>query len=429
MRWLANIVAAAATVASFSVPSTVAAAPGDGEDPAQAESRFSFAQSYVGLSLSWAPSPGKVDLPSDGDPITLDLPTMVAPRFVLGGLHFWQHADLYVAFSPYWYRTEEPRGFTTRFSLGVETGLKVYPWALSPGTLRPFAGVAWSVNTYSQDDGPTTTTHQIPLMIGAAWWTSFGIFEVGASLHALGDRDYPLSRTAGDEARFLPDVLDVWLGYKYAFDTTASLIEVSRAGELAERYAEFEAEGRLSGVELAVGPSAAFPLSGSEFTGDGAFLSDLRRPVILPDASVGYYWHAVDGVVRANYRFFFSEDEGYGRSHTYVRHSVSLDAFKFLFDYNGFVPFVGGGVGLERLHYEVDDRTSGERFDAGAFKPSLSVILGWDVRPTETSSWLLRTNLRFTPGLDLHRRGERVAFDYFEFNFIQLVIYPERLFE
>ncbi len=419
----------AAIAVRISGPSPARAEPGPGEDPARAEYRFTFAESYFGLSLSLAPSPGKVNLTPDAEtPDEIELPTMLAPRLVVGGLHFWAHADLYVAFSPLWLRTSEPRGITTRFTLGIEAGMKLYPWALSPGTIRPFAGIAWSVNAYSQDDGPLLTIHQVPVMIGAAWRTSRGIFELGASLHMFGDRDYPLGREPGNDARFIPEVLDVWLGYRYEFDSTKKFIEESRSGRLAERYEAFAREDKLDAWEFALGPSAAFPISESEFDGDGAFLSGLKRPTIVPDAAIGYYWQDFDAVVRANYRFFYASDEGYGRQHTYVRHSLSLDALKFLFDYNGFVPFLGGGVSVERLDYDAHDDETGERANGGAFKAALSVVLGWDVRPFETKAWILRTNLRFTPGLDLRRGDARVAFDHVEFNFIQLVFYPERFF-
>ena len=426
----AGAIVGALIVASLqAVSGYVYADPGDGEDPAKAESRFSFAQSYFGASLSLAPSPGKINLtPNAATPDEFDLPTMLGPRIVVGGYHFWDHADLYVSFAPIWFRTSKPRGISTRFGLGVETGIKIYPWALSPGTIRPFGGIAWSVNRYRQDDGPRITVHQLPIMIGAAWRTKNGIFEVGAAIHALGDSDYPLSRTPGDEARFIPEVLDVWLGYRYAFDTTGDLAAPSRAGKLAARYDAFEKAGKLTGWELALGPSAGFPFSDSEFVGDGAFLSGLKRPTFMPDAAVGYYLHSIDAVIRANYRFFYAEDEGYGREHTYIRHSLSLDAFKFIADYHGFLPFLGGGISVERLDYDVRDDVSGERRSDGAFKAALSLVLGWDIRPTESKAWVLRTNLRFTPGLDLRSGGDKVAFDHIEFNFIQLVVYPERLF-
>ena len=416
-----------ATCAAAASPAS--AEPGAGEDPAQAEYRFTFAQTYYGLNLSLAPSPGKINLtPNAATPDEFDLPTMVAPRFVVGGLHFWAHADLYVSFSPLWLRTSKPRDIDTRFTLAIESGFKLYPWALSPGTIRPFAGVAWSVNTYRQDDGPLLTIHQVPVMIGAAWRTSRGIFEVGASLHLFGDRNYPLSRATDDDARFIPEVLDVWLGYRYEFDSTTRHIEESRSGRLAKRYEAFAAEDKLNAWELALGPSAAFPLSDSTFGDNAAFLDGLRRPSVVPDAAIGYYWHDIDAMIRANYRFFYATDEGYGREHTYVRHSLSLDAVKFLVDYNGFVPFVGGGVSIERLDFDVEDSTTGERFGTGAFKPALSVVLGWDIRPFETKAVVLRTNLRFTPGLDLRRGDDAVAFDHVEFNFIQVVFYPERYF-
>ncbi|MEM7676568.1 MAG: hypothetical protein AAF449_11255 [Myxococcota bacterium] len=413
--------------------SSAHAAGKNGEDPAQAEYRFTFAPSYVGLNLSLAPSPGKLDLQPGLDSNEFDLPTMLAPRLVLGKLLFWGHADLYVALSPLWLRVDEPEGlgFDTRFSLVMETGLKIYPWALSPGTIRPYAGIGWSLNTYSQDDGPLVTAHQLPVMIGAAWRTRVGIFEVGASLHMFGEQTYPLSREPDRTAQLTPEILDVWLGYRWVFDATSRFIDEARSGRLARRYLNFERDKKLSGWELGLGPSVGFPLTGSQFKGQGLFFDDLRPPAPGVDASIGYYLHTIDAAIRANYRFFYTEDKGYGRTHTYARHSVSLDLFKYVVDYQGFLPFVGGGISFEGLNYAVDDPIIDQRQSFGDVKPGLSIVVGWDFRPFETTAWALRSNVRYTPGLELRTPGEqseRVAFDHFEINFLQIVLYPERLF-
>ncbi|MEO1337609.1 MAG: hypothetical protein AAFV29_18340, partial [Myxococcota bacterium] len=135
----------------------------------------------------------------------------------------------------------------------------------------------------------------------------------------------------------------------------------------------------------------------------------------------------IDLFVRANYRFMISNDDGYGRRHAYIRHSVAFDCVKHLFDYNGFVPFLGAGLSVEVLSLDVEDREAAD-FSVREVKPAGSVVFGWDIRPAPTASWMLRTNLRFTPGLRLRSRENDVAFDHVEFNFIQLIIFPERMF-
>ena len=54
-------------------------------------------------------------------------------------------------------------------------------------------------------------------------------------------------------------------------------------------------------------------------------------------------------------------------------------------------------------------------------KPALGIVFGWDIRVTKTGTNLLRTNLRYTPKLNLNVADEKVMFDHLEFNFIQMV--------
>ena len=58
----------------------------------------------------------------------------------------------------------------------------------------------------------------------------------------------------------------------------------------------------------------------------------------------------------------------------------------------------------------------------------MRLIFGWDIRPFRNSVILLRTNLRYYPSTTLDATSsESFAFDQLEFNFIEAVIYPERL--
>ncbi|MCC7245640.1 MAG: hypothetical protein IT269_08180 [Saprospiraceae bacterium] len=54
-------------------------------------------------------------------------------------------------------------------------------------------------------------------------------------------------------------------------------------------------------------------------------------------------------------------------------------------------------------------------------------MFGWDIRVTKTGTSLLRTNLRYAPGLNLKTDdGQKVMFDHLEFNFIQYVTFIGR---
>ncbi|MEY4905947.1 MAG: hypothetical protein RLZZ292_3762, partial [Bacteroidota bacterium] len=102
------------------------------------------------------------------------------------------------------------------------------------------------------------------------------------------------------------------------------------------------------------------------------------------------------------------------------RNVVSLEAYKFLFDYHGFVPYVGPMLSLENLNINDNGITKSET------KPALGIVFGWDIRVTKTGTSLLRTNLRYTPNLNLNVEGEKVMFDHLEFNFIQFVHFMGR---
>ena len=56
------------------------------------------------------------------------------------------------------------------------------------------------------------------------------------------------------------------------------------------------------------------------------------------------------------------------------------------------------------------------------------VTFGWDIRPNRLQKWILRTNLRWFPKLKLEvSEGQEISFDNLEFNFIQFILFPNRL--
>lgn len=97
------------------------------------------------------------------------------------------------------------------------------------------------------------------------------------------------------------------------------------------------------------------------------------------------------------------------------RYSFMLETYKNLFNWLGFVPFVGVTGSVENLRANVNGTEYQET------KPALGLIFGWDIRVTKTGTSLLRTNLRWIPDLHLEIEGDKMMFDHLEFNFIQWV--------
>ncbi|MEL7362741.1 MAG: hypothetical protein AAFN13_11770, partial [Bacteroidota bacterium] len=128
------------------------------------------------------------------------------------------------------------------------------------------------------------------------------------------------------------------------------------------------------------------------------------------------------------YRGYGTSTNAYGTTQSLRRRSVVFEVTKYLFDYHGFLPFVGPAVSYERLSFEEafeQQRTA----DVDEEQVGYGLTFGWDIRPNRLQSWILRTNLRWYPTLSLSvAEDQDIAFSNIEFNFIQLILYPNRIF-
>ena len=103
---------------------------------ALARDRFSFAEMYVGADARL--QLGTLYSETAAGEAASHPWWSAGPRLWIGGLHFWGHADFYVAFGipPSISDVTPDTGLDVqRLSQSVETGARVYPWALRPGTV------------------------------------------------------------------------------------------------------------------------------------------------------------------------------------------------------------------------------------------------------------------------------------------------------
>jgi len=333
-------------------------------------------------------------------------------RAIIGGTHFWGHADFFIAL-PVSSSGDSP------FSTRVETGARVYPWRLEEGRIRPWVGASFMAVEHQRGAGPTQSRVRTPVTAGLTYQRGPHLVSLGAGAIGFASR-YPDSPTTTVPIRMHPRWFS--LGYTRAFDVTLSAESGWKSGATAERTLRELAAGTLGGPTVAAGPSSAFFLRDSEQLLALGYAGQHRHAELFPDQGLG--WHLARAEVQFNlaWRQNRSAVGGYGYSQEATRSAFTLEAYRFLFDYHGFVPFVGPHLSRERLQVRGSVRGDETRWRPG-------VTLGWDIRPDRLQSFLLRTNLRYTPGLDVTVTGGRtVAMDQLEFNFIQLVIYPRRLF-
>ena len=145
-------------------------------------------------------------------------------------------------------------------------------------------------------------------------------------------------------------------------------------------------EHNKRGLFLAAGPSSAFPVVGSEGAADAyPYLDDLSFPTIFPDVALGYHFTKADALVAVSQRRMVQRRSAYNRALNIDRQSTVLEAYKFVGDYHGFVPYVGVGVGVERL--DLEEREGDVVVSEGTYVDMpWYLVFGWDIRPSERAT-------------------------------------------
>lgn len=384
-----------------------------------AKTRHRFAQLNLGLNLRYFPIQntqtqhvlqnsviGQPEIFSPGG----------EPQFIIGGTHFWGHTDLYVSIPM-------ARLGTDRFTTGVETGALFYPWAVTSKKIRPFAGLSLNVAGYRNHEASLFQKVVLPVHAGMSYLRKHLLLSTSVSLNTQNRIDYHLTRTAT-----IPVASpSVWFNVsaKYMLETTLSA-EKSWSNGKAQKSAEVLGKmGLLDGYSVGVGVSSTWFVTDSEHNLQvHPYLHHPKVQSPFPELGLGYYWHRPDIHVNYAFRPIRTVTRGFGIQQTGWRISHGIEAYKFLFDYHGFVPFVGPVVSYERLSVS----ESGHSDHHGSFRGlGYGVVFGWDIRPNRLQNWVLRTNLRYFPDLSVQMNSGR-SFDLgqIEFNFIQLVVYPQR---
>lgn len=356
----------------------------------------------------------------NGQLVPSEIANQSETRLQIGGTHFWGHADFYVAFKIVSYTK-------SGYSTGVETGGKYYPWRIENHKLRPFVGAAFISQNYVQGDGVILTNIRYPLLLGLSYLHKQHLFELRFAF-----TNQPKQRYFVDKSIFanlnLPQ-FSLGIGYKFMLETTLSAEKDWQSGRTAKVTEALAAKGKLSGITVGIGASSAFFTQESSFNeGEFAYLGQHKIANIFPEFAVGYYFFKPDLQLNFAFRNIKSTLKAYGHKQVAKRTSYTLEAYKFLFDYHGFVPFVGPSVNYEvlQLSNTIDGATTFDNWEG--VKPGIT--FGWDIRPNRLQYFYLRTNLRFTPNLNLSTQsGQRFSFNQLEFNFIELVVFPELFFK
>ena len=351
----------------------------------------------------------------------------VVPRLTVGGIHFWGHADFYVSFPLSFISRRPPAVFEDgSYKEGVETGIRLYPRALAANRVTPYVGVCFKRQAYGQQEKgapygkgyPERDRFIKPLQAGITYSTNRLHLTVGVYYQANRRVSYFYSPNASGPLTFRPVTVNV--GVVRYIDTDRSMARPEGVRQENLKAYILRRHKKQSSWYAGIGPSVALQLSKSSFfRANYSYLYGDMIGGVMPDLTAGYYAAKPDLNLGVSYRTMGTRLTAYGTNIRLRRHSSMLEGYKFLFNYLGFVPYIGPTLSVEYLSATVVGNGETRRYTQT--KPAIGIIAGWDIRVTRTGNSLLRTNLRYIPGLRLPIGQESIRFDHLEFNFIQYV--------
>ena len=389
------------------------------------ERRHKFAKTYFGVSNYISPNLSNgTFLNSNGDIQQFTRNGFLSPAVNIGATHFWGFADFYVSINT----TDIKFGndeIDNGFRLGTFTGLRIYPIASEENTIRPYLGYKFSPFRYKQSDlsGQNYKYTQVKSVfdIGLSIQLPNFYFTIEYGRVITPEFDIHVSREKVSQNKLPVNLFQIGLNYTIETTKSASTESNRKANEL------FSSSNNW-GFFLAAGPSSSFPLISSSYITDlYPFLDDKSFPTIFPDIAMGYHFTKSDLITAISFRPITQKRSAFGFEQKISRKSINLEAYKFFGDYHGFVPYLG--LGLSHENIKISESDNGTNTPISTInKLSPNIVFGWDIRPSVKGDWwILRTNLRYFPSLDVERQGKKLSWQHLEFNFIQFVFYPQRL--
>ncbi|MEM9919676.1 MAG: hypothetical protein AAF990_16385 [Bacteroidota bacterium] len=389
------------------------------------ERRHQFAKSYFGISNFIVPSLSNRSLLNEqGEVQSFERSGFLTPSINLGATHFWGHADFFISISTIDIKFGEDE-IDNSIRLGTFTGLRIYPFPTKEQTIRPYVGYRFSPFRYKQKDGTnqsfkfTRVKSVFDIGLGIQLKKLYLTLDYGRVVNSSFTNYLSKTVTARDH---FPEHL-FQIGFNFAIETTAPAnTDLNKAANRS-----FSASNR-NGFFVGAGFSAAFPTTSSSYVTElYPYLDDKSFPTVFPDLVVGYHFSKIDLVTSLSYRPMKQERSAFGFRQQISRNSIIAEVYKFVGDYHGFAPYVGMGLGYENLQFsEAEQDVTIDEFSENKLSPA--ILFGWDIRPSEKGDWwVLRTNLRYYPFLEIEQQSKKLSLKHLEFNFIQFVWYPQRL--
>lgn len=391
------------------------------------QDRYQFAHTYFGLETEFLPQNNNFStLNSSGTFNQKKLPSFGSARFLIGGTHFWDHADFYISIPVIEFALNNSKD--ADITNGVLTGFRYFPMKIKLNTVRPFVGVGFGGPDFKSKgvagEGPTKDNRQWYYEGGISYrYKGNMLFDFGIRYFNNKEYNYANSRNTFETVNL--NEFSFMLSYKKLYDFTQGYGKKEQKEYLKMAFDALEKEKGLNTFSIGLGFSASIPFEKMEYAQKIPFLNQETTQNGNLEVSIAYYSHHLDAAVRISYRPLKQKEMAYNYNLATTNHSVAFEAFKFVGDYHGFVPFVGPYISSN--NYRILETDNGQRItDYKASKLGYGIVFGWDIRLSRVDYLVLRTNLRYTPNLQYTKDGLDYTNNQIEFNFIQLVYYPKR---
>lgn len=386
-----------------------------------------FAQTYFGINTLYYPTSGVI--PIEG--VNHAFSDAVIPRITLGGLHFWGRVDFKMSLSLAHFTNRKLSDLhSIRFEPGADFSCRYYPWQIKKGRIRPFLGASLNQMLVGLERSDLDRYVKMHFALSPVAGISLRLGEWQINADAMW---MPDNRIGLYTDRLTPTNVEMpeWyysFGIVRFFDVTKNHEKRLKSGETDAVASELKTAGKLNSITLGVAPSMSYFLKTPRYSTGERKGVPAHSSVFTWDLGIGYLFNKQGIHAGVSYRDYTSSRENYDLEHLIRRRSIALEVTKFLFNWNGFAPFVGPSLGYDRwamAEFDGDERI-GDVVRTTQFAPG--IIFGWDISPSPVETWVLRTNLRYYPQVTINDlEGSTSKVDQFEFNFIQAVIYPQRI--
>lgn len=316
------------------------------------------------------------------------------------------------------------------FSTGGDLSARYYPWRVEYGFIRPFLGISVNEMKVGMVDNQIGSRQELFINTSAVGGFSYSKnrWQINAELMwILNNRRNFYSNSSNNYSLEIPQAYFSFGIVKY-FEGTLNLEEDHKSGRVYEKEKQYRKEGKLNSFSLSFAPSGGYFLHAPSYNDPQRQSLPRHKASMIWEYGAGYLFHDSGIHIGVSYRDYTSSSESFNFEHLIRRRSIAFEVRKFLWDYHGFVPFIGPSISFEKwaVGEFADDTQLGETQRSTMVSPG--IVFGWDIISSPLETWVLRTNLRYYPFQKIKDvDGKTIRVDQFEFNFIQIVVYPNRL--